>query len=167
MWNVNEGNEGRLQTEDRLEENRLPILRRDRAKEKEDVIAFVGRGVEFKGVITYSGTVRIDGRVEGEIHTDGELVIGEDAVLAAKITAGTVISCGKITGDIIATTRVHLNAPAALHGSVTAPLLAIEEGVVFTGTLTMTRADQEATEAGQPNLPSPLRLNSRNKAANA
>lgn len=167
MWNVNEGTEGRLQTEDRLEENRLPALRRDRAKEKEDVIAFVGKGVEFKGVITYSGTVRIDGRLEGEIHTDGELLIGEDAVITAKITAGTVVSCGKITGDITATTRVHLNAPAVLHGSVKAPLLAIEEGVVFTGTLAMTRTDQEATEAGQTNLLSPVRLNSKNKAANA
>ena len=130
------------------------------------MIAFVGRGVVFKGIITYSGKVRIDGIVEGEIHTDGELVIGEEAVITAKITAGTVISCGKITGDITATTRVHLNAPAALHGSVKAPLLAIEEGVVFTGTLAMARPDQE-TESGQSNLLNAARLNSKNKAANA
>src|SRR5438105_10993936 len=112
----------------------------------DEVIAFVGRGVEFKGVITYNGTVRIDGRLEGEIHTEGVLVVGEDAVLSAQITAGTVISRGKITGDIVAAGKVRLQAPAVLNGSVKAPLLSIEEGVLFNGSLEMARAEQ--TDAG-------------------
>src|SRR5713226_4160773 len=95
---------------------------------EDEVIAFVGRGVEFKGVITYNGTVRIDGRLDGEIHTDGVLIVGEDAVITARITAGTVISRGQITGDIEAAGRVRLLAPAVLNGSVKAPVVAIEEG---------------------------------------
>ena len=51
----------------------------------ENISAFVGRGVEFKGTISYSGTVRIDGSLEGEIRTDGTLLIGEDAVIQAKV----------------------------------------------------------------------------------
>src|SRR3989338_10199090 len=86
--------------------------------QEEEVIAFIGRGVEFKGVITYNGTVRIDGRLDGEIHTEGVLVVGEDAVLTAQITAGTVICRGKITGDIVASGKVRLQAPAVLNGSV-------------------------------------------------
>ena len=39
-----------------------------------DISAFVGKGVEFKGTISYSGTVRIDGYLDGEIHTDGMLL---------------------------------------------------------------------------------------------
>src|SRR2546422_10441257 len=85
---------------------------------EDEVIAFVGHGVEFKGVITYDGTVRIDGRLEGEIHTEGVLVVGEAAVITAQVTAGTVISRGKITGDIVASGKVRLLAPAALNGSV-------------------------------------------------
>ena len=97
----------------------------------EEIIAFVGKGVEFKGAITYEGTVRIDGRVEGEIHTDGVLIVGEDAVISAKISAGTVVSKGKITGDVVAKQRVRLMSPAMLHGSVQAPVFSIEEGVMF------------------------------------
>lgn len=41
------------------------------------IIAFVGKGVEFNGTITYSGTVRIDGYLNGEIHTDGILLVGK------------------------------------------------------------------------------------------
>jgi len=72
------------------------------AEGAEDINAFVGKGVEFKGTITYSGTVRIDGYLDGEIHTDGVVLIGEEAVIQAKITAGTVVCKGKVTGDVVA-----------------------------------------------------------------
>lgn len=103
----------------------------------EDISAFVGKGVEFKGTISYSGTVRIDGYLDGEIHTDGILLIGDDAVLQAKITAGTVVCKGKITGDIVVKEQVKLRAPAVVNGSVKTPLLSIEDGVLFNGNLEM------------------------------
>lgn len=106
-----------------------------------DVIAFVGKGVEFKGIITYNGTVRIDGHLEGEIHTDGVLLVGEEAVITAKISAGTIVSKGKITGDLFAKEKIRLLAPAVLNGSVKAPELSMEEGVLFNGSCEMARAD--------------------------
>jgi cytoskeletal protein CcmA (bactofilin family) len=153
MWKKTEGSEKRMagQRQD------LDVVARqdeDQAAQAtgtgpgDEVIAFVGRGVEFKGVITYNGTVRIDGRLDGEIHTDGVLLVGEDAVLTAQVSAGTVISRGKITGDIIAKGKVNLLAPAVLNGSVKAPLLSIEEGVLFNGTLEMSKAEQ--VEEGRP-----------------
>src|SRR5437867_13070934 len=98
-----------------------------------DVIAFVGRGVEVKGVITYNGTVRIDGRLDGEIHTKGVLMVGQHAVIKAEVTAGAVVSGGKITGDIAASDKVRLLSAGVVTGSVKAPLLSIEEGVLFNG----------------------------------
>jgi cytoskeletal protein CcmA (bactofilin family) len=106
-----------------------------------DVIAFVGKGVEFKGTIIYSGTVRIDGQLEGEIETDGVLIIGEGAVISAKVTAGTIICQGRITGDVLAKEKIKLLSPAVMNGSVSAPLLSIEEGVLFNGSLEMKRPD--------------------------
>lgn len=129
------------------------------------VVAFVGRGVEFKGVITYDGTVRIDGRLEGEIHTEGVLVVGEGAVITAQVTAGTVISRGKITGDVVATGKVRLLAPAALNGSVKAPLLSIEEGVLFNGSLEMAKnAEQpEVSRVPAGAYVTPIRVSSTMK----
>lgn len=108
-----------------------------------DVSAFVGKGVEFKGTISYSGTVRIDGYLDGEIHTDGVLLIGEDAVIQAKITAGTIVCKGKITGDVVAKERVKLRAPAVMNGSVKTPVLSIEDGVLFNGALEMAHGVRE------------------------
>ncbi len=118
----------------------------------EEINAFVGKGVSFKGVISYNGTVRIDGNLDGEIHTEGVLLVGEDAVLTAKITAGTVVCKGKITGDISAREKVKLRAPAVVNAGVKAPLLAMEEGVVFNGTLEMSQSgtrEPQGTTRGQ------------------
>lgn len=104
-----------------------------------DVSAFVGKGVEFKGKISYSGTVKIDGYLDGEIHTDGVLLVGEEAVITAKVTAGTIVCKGKITGDIVAKECVKLRTPAVMNGSIKTPILSMEDGVLFNGALEMTQ----------------------------
>jgi len=102
-----------------------------------DIIAYVGAEVTFKGTIHYKGSVRIDGRMEGEIFTDGVLIVGEKAVLSAKIEAGTVLSQGHIIGDIMAKEKVKMLAPAVFEGVVKTPSLSIDEGVLFDGTCQM------------------------------
>jgi len=122
----------------------MPISRSARAETGEDVSAFVGKGVDFKGTIVYQGTVRIDGSLDGEIQTEGVLLVGEEAVLKAKVTAGTIVCKGKITGDITAKEKIKLRAPAVITGGVTTPMLSIEEGVMFNGTLEMAQAPRDA-----------------------
>jgi len=108
-----------------------------------DISAFVGKGVEFKGTISYSGTVRIDGYLDGEIHTDGVLLVGEEAIIQAKITAGTIVCKGKITGDVVAKEYVKLRTPAVMNGSIKSPILSMEDGVLFNGALEMTHGVRE------------------------
>jgi cytoskeletal protein CcmA (bactofilin family) len=103
----------------------------------DEIIAFLGKGAEFKGIISYEGTVRIDGRVEGEIITKGTLVVGESAVINAEISAGIVVSGGRITGNVTASEKVQLLTPTVLTGAVKTPLLIIEEGVRFNGSCEM------------------------------
>ena len=112
-----------------------------------DIIAFVGKGVEFKGTISYSGTVRIDGNLDGEIHTDGVLLIGDEAVIQAKVTAGTIVCKGKVTGDIAAKERVKLRAPAVFNGTMKTPVLSMEDGVLFNGGLEMTQGVRESSSS--------------------
>ncbi|HYM37205.1 MAG TPA: polymer-forming cytoskeletal protein [Nitrospiraceae bacterium] len=111
----------------------------------QDMTALVGAGTEFKGVIRYNGTVRIDGKVEGEIHTDGVLLIGETAVIKATVSAGSIVSCGKIFGNVTATEAIKLIAPAVLKGSATTLQLSMEEGVCFRGSLEVTLGDGEGS----------------------
>lgn len=95
---------------------------------------FLARGFEFKGTLTFEGTVRIDGKVKGEIRSNGIINLGEHAVVEGDVSAGTVITGGKITGNVMATEKVHLLSTAILRGDVMAPLVQVDEGVSFHGT---------------------------------
>ena len=148
MWGQEKQDAKRV--EGASEEGALPASAK--TDETEDIIAFVGKGVEFKGVISYSGTVRIDGYLDGEIHTDGVLLIGDEAVIQAKVTAGTIVCKGKITGDIAAKERVKLRAPAVFSGSMKTPMLSIEDGVLFNGGLEMTQAVRDGAAANPMTL---------------
>ena len=102
-----------------------------------DIVAFVGHEVQFSGVLTYKGNVRIDGTFEGEIETEDTLFIGEQANVKAQIHAGAVIASGRITGDITAVQRVELKSPATIDASITTPKLSMDNGVIFNGKITM------------------------------
>jgi cytoskeletal protein CcmA (bactofilin family) len=137
MWKPEEaegGGEGKQEQERWVEDRRSPSTS---GPTLPDEVAFVGKDVEFKGILTYSGTVRIDGSLDGEIHTDGGLLVGPEAVIKAKVSAGTVVCQGTIQGDIQAKDQIVLRAPAVVQGSLTTPGLSMEEGVVFNGTLEM------------------------------
>jgi cytoskeletal protein CcmA (bactofilin family) len=128
------------------------MLRREEKDRKDpggdEIIAFLGKGTEFKGVITFHGTIRIDGHVEGEIITEGTLIVGEGAIINSEISAGTVVCGGKIAGNITAMEKVQLLPTAVLDGSVKTPLLIIEEGVRFNGNCQMSRTTGAPTGEG-------------------
>ncbi len=117
--------------------------RKEKASPSDAIITFLGKGVEFKGVITYYGTIRIDGKVEGEIITEGTLMVGESANIQANITAGAVISGGKIVGNVQAAHKVHLLPKAIMSGSLSTPTLIIEEGVLFNGKADMSKGERQ------------------------
>lgn len=100
----------------------------------EESFTFLGQGTTLKGIISCEGMLRIDGRVEGEVHTKGAVVVGEHAVVEGDVWAESVTSSGAITGNITASDKVQLQAPAVMLGKVKAAIVSIEEGVAFRGT---------------------------------
>jgi cytoskeletal protein CcmA (bactofilin family) len=93
----------------------------------------LGRGVRLEGKLTFSGAVRVDASFQGEIVTDGVLVVGEDAKVDAKISCGTVVIEGEVNGDITASAAVELRRTARVRGDVETPSLAMDRGALFEG----------------------------------
>jgi cytoskeletal protein CcmA (bactofilin family) len=116
-----------------------------------ELAGFFGTPCTIQGTLRYEGSMRIDGRMEGEIVTDGSLIIGEGGHVRAEIKAGVVVCGGTIEGNIIARERVQLLAPAVLTGTVHTPLLIIEEGAQFNGSCEMKEraASSAAGRAGR------------------
>jgi cytoskeletal protein CcmA (bactofilin family) len=150
MWQPEkQDNRRSTQTLSNMEDG-VPTSPNTRPESTEAVVAFVGKGVEFKGTISYSGTVRIDGFLDGEIHTEGTLLVGEEAVITAKVSAGTIVCMGKITGDVSVKEKIKLLAPAVLNGGVKTPMISIEDGVLFNGTLEMSQAVRDVSRETSP-----------------
>jgi cytoskeletal protein CcmA (bactofilin family) len=108
--------------------------KKDSTHSKEETLTFLARGFEFKGTLIFDGTVRIDGVVSGEIHTKGTIILGKHAVIEGNVSAGTIVSGGRINGNVIAREKVSLLSTAVLMGTITTPLLDVEEGVCLKGT---------------------------------
>ena len=101
--------------------------------EHAEITAFLGKGTEFKGLLSFEGTIRVDGRVEGEVLSKDTLIAGDEAYLQGEISVGTIISSGKIVGNVSASQKVHILAPGVIEGNIKTPKLIIEEGVTFDG----------------------------------
>jgi cytoskeletal protein CcmA (bactofilin family) len=93
----------------------------------------LGKGTDFKGVVSFDGTVRIDGRVEGEIYISGTLIVGEHAVIEGVVSVGVLMNSGKINGTVTALEKIQILKPGVLVGDIRTPVIAIEEGSRFHG----------------------------------
>lgn len=115
--------------------------RKDDVKRGE-VVAFLDKGIEFKGTLNFEGTIRVDGKVEGEIISKGTLILGEDASVNGTINVGTLISQGKIKGDIVVKDKISLLSGSTLNGNIKTPILIVEEGAFFEGQSIMVREEK-------------------------
>lgn len=124
--------------------------------------------VEIKGTVRFTNDLVVDGKIEGEINSEGNLTVGENARLKAEIKTATVVVYGKVHGNITATERVELKASGEVVGDIKAKTLSIEAGAIFVGKSTVGTpaqvpasaqpAAKAATPAATPEAPkqSPL-----------
>ena len=118
------------------------MARNDKNYEK-SIRAFLGEGTEFKGVISFEGTVRVDGILEGEVITEDTFIVGSAAQVIANIQAGTVIIMGQVEGKIEAKEKCEVRLGSHVKGEVHTPSIYIEEGAVFEGACYMTGKDSK------------------------
>jgi cytoskeletal protein CcmA (bactofilin family) len=104
-----------------------------------DLTAFIDEGSEIEGKYTFSGTVLLNGKFHGEIASTDTLIIGEKGVVNANIRTGSVVIRGEVVGNVQATERVELKGTARVFGDLEAPVVVIEEGVLFEGHCRMTK----------------------------
>jgi cytoskeletal protein CcmA (bactofilin family) len=112
-----------------------------------EVTTLLGRGSEFEGKLSFEGTVRIDGKLSGEIFTDDVLIIGEGAEVNAEINVGSIIIEGTVHGNIHAKRSVEIHTPGRVRGNISTPSLFVEKGVVFDGQCQM---EQNGVAASKP-----------------
>lgn len=106
--------------------------------------------VDIKGSIKFSHDLIIDGKIEGEVSSDGSLTVGENALIKGEIKTRSVIIFGKVEGNITVTERCELKSNSTLVGDVTAATLSIEEGATFLGRSQVGKSASSAPKGASP-----------------
>jgi len=94
---------------------------------------YLDRGSRISGKLYFDETAEIDGQVEGEIKAQHGLVIGENAVVTARLNASFVVVAGKVSGDITTSQRIELRPSAKVIGNLASPMMVIHEGASLAG----------------------------------
>jgi cytoskeletal protein CcmA (bactofilin family) len=109
--------------------------------------------VEIKGSIKFQKELLIDGKVEGEINSDGVLTIGENADIRGEIKTKSITGFGKVHGNITEAERCELKSKCTLQGDLKAARLVIEEGATFIGKSEVTSGTIPAkSTSGRPEV---------------
>jgi len=99
----------------------------------------IGAKTEIKGDITFSGGLRIDGKVRGHVtarsDTNSTLVLSENAQITGNVTAPHIISNGSIKGSVRCAERMELQTKAEISGDVYYKVIEMALGAVINGNL--------------------------------
>ena len=108
--------------------------------------------VEIKGSIKFQKELLIDGKVEGDINSDGVLTVGENAEIRGEIKTKSITVYGKVHGNITVAERCELKSKCVLQGDLKAARLVIEEGATFIGKSEVTTGAVSAKAAPRPEV---------------
>jgi len=117
----------------------------------------IGAHAKFKGELAFEGTVRIDGKFEGNITSseDGTLIISETAEVQGEIRVPNLLLYGIVRGNVRATKSLQVGPKGCLNGDVEYTVLSLAEGAAVNGRCTRidTSKDKAAQEKPQAAAP--------------
>lgn len=98
-----------------------------------NVDIILGKTSVMKGELNGVGVSRMDGKFEGTVIVDGDLLVGPDGNLVAEIKVINATISGRVKGNVYAQGKVELLASAIVAGDIIAKAIIIEEGARFNG----------------------------------
>ncbi|MBO8172163.1 MAG: polymer-forming cytoskeletal protein [Bacillaceae bacterium] len=113
----------------------------------EKVDTVVGDGTTFVGNIQATGIVRVDGKLEGELETQGDIIVGEKGEVEGSVKGRNVTVAGRITGNVISDEKLHLLSTGVIEGDIDIKTLIVDEGSKYYGECNM--KDDDAKGKGK------------------
>jgi len=117
---------------------------------KVELSTIIGKGSKINGTLFVEGGVRIDGKVEGKIESNGFVTIGLSGEAQADIKAKECLISGKVVGNINVSEGLELDRTANLSGDVTAKILRVHTGAVFNGNSNMGNINKAKVATPKP-----------------
>ncbi len=112
-----------------------------------ELSTILGKGTIIEGKMNVEHSLRVDGKVKGDIETTDSLVIGKEGEVNGNVNVKTLIVGGRLVGSVQAETKIVLENKAFLQGEIKTSKLVIHEGAIFNGKCAMSGEEK----ASKPN----------------
>lgn len=103
----------------------------------------IGANVKLVGALRDVNDITVHGAVDGEVHSEKTVTIGETAAVKGPVTGATVTVSGIVRGSIDADNRLEIMPTGKVHGNIATKDLIIRSGAIFVGKSTMMSEDKE------------------------
>src|SRR5690625_2373805 len=107
------------------------------SKNRKSVNTIISPMTVIEGTIRHPKSLRIDGKIIGEIHCDGDVFIGKSGCAEPFVYVKNIIIAGAFKGEINASGKVHIMPSGKVTGTVTSKGIIIDEGGIFNGQSTV------------------------------
>lgn len=101
-----------------------------------EVRGFLDEGTEVIGDLRFSDVLHLHGHIKGKVVSDGELVVGEKGIIEGDVEVGILTLGGTLIGNVIAKKKAHFLNTARIRGDVSTPILRVDEGAEWEGSIT-------------------------------
>lgn len=107
-----------------------------------EVRGFLDEGTEVVGDLRFSEVLHLHGRIKGKVLSDGEIVVGEKGIIEGDVEVGVLTLGGTLIGNIVAKQKAYFLSTARVRGDVCTPVLRVDEGARWEGSITTGRSDE-------------------------
>ena len=110
-------------------------------------LSLVGTKTTIEGVIRTEGSIRIDGRLVGDVIAKANAAVGATGLVEGNVTARNISLAGKVNGTVTAYEKLVLEGKSVMRGDVRAARLVVDEGALFDGHCAMSSGPADTPPA--------------------
>lgn len=100
-------------------------------------LSLVGAGTTIEGKVKTDGSMRVDGKVIGDVTAKANVTVGGTGVVEGTVSAANIALAGRVQGTLIATEKLVLENKSVMRGDIRASKLVVDEGAIFDGQCAM------------------------------
>jgi cytoskeletal protein CcmA (bactofilin family) len=112
---------------------------KNNSKPQNKIDSLVGAGTSILGNVVFSGGLRVDGEIKGNVNASDDkpstLVVSERARIEGEISVSHLVVNGTVIGPVHSSTFLELQAKARVTGDVEYSTIEIQLGAVVQGRL--------------------------------
>ncbi len=114
--------------------------KKDESKPKGRIDSLIGTGTVIEGNIRFTGGLRIDGEVRGNVEaaegaSSSMLVLSEQARIEGAVSLAHLVTNGTIVGQVTISESLEMQSRAKIVGDVDYALIEMHQGAVIEGRL--------------------------------